>query len=84
MIRMESAGGTVSKTAKWLIGILVAALVVYACIRFFTVQDRLTRAESDLEELRSEEIELKIENAALQYDIEHVADSGEAGSVPEE
>ena len=74
-----------AKAAKRLIGLLVAALVVYACIRFFSVHDLISRAESELEELRTSEIELKIENAALQYDIDHASDGdGIIRSVPEE
>ena len=59
---------------KILIGIVLAALMLYAGSLFWRVSRRLDSAETELNELRSASVALQRENESLQFDIDHAQD----------
>ena len=54
--------------------IVIAALIVYACVSLVSMKGRLTEAVRTEQQLRQEVTELEKRNAELQYAVEHADD----------
>ena len=59
---------------KILIGIVLAAILLYAASLFMKVTRRVDLAENELQELRTASVALQRENESLRFDIDHAED----------
>lgn len=62
------------RKANWLTLLVIAALLVYAVVRLFQMQTRLTEAERTQTQLDAQIEELEKTNAALEYAVENADD----------
>jgi len=56
--------------------IVIAALIVYACVSLIQMKGKLAEAVSVEKQLQQERTELEKENAALEYAVENADDPG--------
>ena len=57
--------------SKLITKIIVFALIVYAGISLFSLRGRIEATRSETYDLRKAVVEMEIENAQLEYNIEH-------------
>ena len=59
------------KRIRYLMALLLAALILYGGMALLDVTRQIRRAEAVLQELKTAEAALEARNAALRYDMEH-------------
>ena len=69
------------KRASIFTKIVIALLVVYACVSLIRTRAQITEARQAQETVRQQVTDLMLENAEISYDIEHAGDDSTIESI---